>query len=139
MANMPDWWHPLDLTSEYVAGYPCAIAHYVADDDCEKFLWSALRVLPDSERSWLYSPAVHVDRSIVYLSGTKHNGYWGHEWVWMIVETGEVFARLKLTSFFRNNRSILQLNDGSNDAIDIDDVNAVSGMWKKIIHRHHTP
>jgi hypothetical protein len=136
--NMPDWWHPLVLTDEHVVGHPGSYAHYIRDEDCEKFLWRALRGLPESERSWLYSSAVRVERSIVYLSGTEHNGYWGHEWTWVVAKTDEVFAWLKLTSFFRNNRSDLQLNDGTSNVIDINDVNAVTGMWKKTIRRYCT-
>lgn len=137
--NVPEWWHPLVLlTDETVVGYPESCAHYVGDEDCERLLWRALRGLPEYERNWLYSSAVRVERSIVYLSGTEHNCYWGHEWTWTVAKTNEVFAWLKLTSFFHNNRSDLQLLDGTSNTIDIDDANAVTDMWKKTIRRYCT-
>jgi hypothetical protein len=110
--------------------------YFPANTYLEKWLWRYLRGLNDDELAWLSSPAVLVERRYKVLACTDYKNFWGHCWFWKRTHDGHEFASLKLTSFVEGAHSLLWVDDGTEDIVSSDDVDAMVGMWKKAIARN---
>jgi hypothetical protein len=131
--DLPPWTEmlPVDPTLKWGPG-----PHLPSAEAPERWLRAPLRHLSADELAWLASPEVVCERRYARYSGTENNTYWGHEWSLRRASDNALFGLLLLTSYFRESRSTLCLDDGTGEA-DVVTRSAADRalMWSRTIAR----